>query len=31
MYMDGMVLRSHPDVDLITSMGPLGRVQGHHA
>ena len=22
MYMDGMVLRSHPDVDLITSMGP---------
>lgn len=22
MYMDGMVLRSHPDVDLISSMGP---------
>ena len=31
MYMDGMVLRSHPDVDLITSMGPHGRLQGHHA
>jgi hypothetical protein len=22
MYMDGMVLRGQPDVDLITSMGP---------
>ena len=22
MYMDGMVLRGHPDVDLISSMGP---------
>ncbi len=22
MYMDGMVLRSHPNVDLISSMGP---------
>ena len=22
MYMDGMVLKGHPDVDLISSMGP---------
>jgi len=22
MYMDGMVLKGHPQVDLITSMGP---------
>ena len=22
MYMDGMVLRGHPEVDLISSMGP---------